>query len=384
MTYLAIILLSCSMLTYVVLILRAVIAVSNEGNEAAAAINHNKLPCVAIILPVRNEASNIHIVLESLSLQRFNKQYWKVVVVDDHSEDNTIELAESFVIDHQLKDQFSIIRLGVNQYGKKQAVEEALKHIEADSVAITIDADCVFDELWLETMMSIWATKNADVVIGQVYPRGKVSSFIYNFEVIESLGINGINMLMTSNQKPVVASGANLLFSKHIHPGHFHYRHSSGDDMELLIHAKDHGATFANAFKKSSVAFTNCADSLKSLINQRLRWASKRFVYNDIDVKWIGAIVLLGNLTLYFGLFLAFINSVFIVLPAIKLFADFLLCRLMSKKQGVKFSRVYFLLIELIYPIYIIFIPCISGLININWKERTVNRDGKERAGILF
>lgn len=379
------IVLALILLPYVVLTLMVVKAISDGGTNEEEFKNLN-VPSThaSIILPVRNEASNILGVLESIRSQRTGNTFWKLILVDDHSEDKTTELADTFISDYRLHKQITIISLADNDHGKKRAIEEGLKYVGPDEIVITIDADCTFGELWLQNMLAIRAGKNADVVIGMAIPDGDTKSFIYNFEIIESLGINGINILMTSKQKPIVASGANLLFHKNFHPGNFQFEHPSGDDMELLLYAKKRNASFASAFSNSTVAKTKCAKSIKSLINQRLRWASKRFVYSDLEVKLIGAATVLGNLTLYLAILLAFNNLIFMALPIIKILLDFSLCRAMSKKLDVKFSGVYFILIELIYPIYIIFIPCISGIININWKERTINRDGKERAGILF
>ena len=63
------------------------------------AIIHEQLnvpPFISLIIPVRNEAKRIVSCLESLSRQDYPTVLFEVIVVNDHSEDETREIVESF------------------------------------------------------------------------------------------------------------------------------------------------------------------------------------------------------------------------------------------------------------------------------------------------
>src|SRR5688572_1640284 len=59
------------------------------------AVRDNKLPNpsdetrISIIVPVRNEAHNVETLLESFSKLRYSN--YEIIMVDDHSEDQTLE-----------------------------------------------------------------------------------------------------------------------------------------------------------------------------------------------------------------------------------------------------------------------------------------------------
>ena len=48
----------------------------------------------SIIIPARNEATNISTVLESILVNQFPKECYELIVVDDHSTDGTSEIVE--------------------------------------------------------------------------------------------------------------------------------------------------------------------------------------------------------------------------------------------------------------------------------------------------
>ena len=47
---------------------------------------------ISVIIPVRNESSNIIKLLQDLNLQTFHPKSYEVIVVDDCSEDDTLDL----------------------------------------------------------------------------------------------------------------------------------------------------------------------------------------------------------------------------------------------------------------------------------------------------
>ena len=48
---------------------------------------------VSVLIAARNEGPNIERLLQSLYNQSFDKEKFEVIIVDDHSDDNTFEIA---------------------------------------------------------------------------------------------------------------------------------------------------------------------------------------------------------------------------------------------------------------------------------------------------
>jgi cellulose synthase/poly-beta-1,6-N-acetylglucosamine synthase-like glycosyltransferase len=52
---------------------------------------------ISVIIAARNEAENIATCLASLKRQTYSKENFEVIVIDDHSEDGTFEIAEKII-----------------------------------------------------------------------------------------------------------------------------------------------------------------------------------------------------------------------------------------------------------------------------------------------
>ena len=74
---------------------------------------------VSVVIAVRNEESNIINLIEDLSCQDFPKELFNIIIIDDHSEDNTFDLIKN----SQKKYSNLVIRsLPDNKFGKKNAI----------------------------------------------------------------------------------------------------------------------------------------------------------------------------------------------------------------------------------------------------------------------
>ena len=89
----------------------------------------------SIIVPFRNEAENLPVLLESLSKLNYPMELFEVILVDDESK-------ESFEV-QDLKFKISIIKnIRVSNSPKKDAIVTAMQIVTTDWI-ITTDADCV-------------------------------------------------------------------------------------------------------------------------------------------------------------------------------------------------------------------------------------------------
>src|SRR5580698_1975517 len=105
---------------------------------------------ISVIIPARNEEDNIGPCIAALLAQEYPADLLEVIVVDDHSTDNTAAIVEgihdSRVRLISLKDHLSP-RERLNAY-KKKAIEIAAARCNG-SMIVTTDADCVASSRWL-------------------------------------------------------------------------------------------------------------------------------------------------------------------------------------------------------------------------------------------
>lgn len=97
-------------------------------------------PRISVIIPVRNQANKIEKCLKAVFAQSCKP--CEVVVVDGHSNDGTIERAQSFPVKILYEDYHT--RGGACQVGVENA--------EGEYVAFT-DADCIPDKGWLTNLV---------------------------------------------------------------------------------------------------------------------------------------------------------------------------------------------------------------------------------------
>ncbi len=103
---------------------------------------------ISVIIPVRNEADKIERCLEAVFSQSYKP--YEVIVVDGHSDDQTVERAKKFPVEILYEDYHT--RGGARQVGVANAGGEY--------VAFT-DASCVPDKDWLQNLIKEF---NTDII----------------------------------------------------------------------------------------------------------------------------------------------------------------------------------------------------------------------------
>src|SRR6185436_883472 len=109
---------------------------------------------ISVIIPARNEEENIGKLLSSIEKQTYPSHLFEVIVVDDHSTDNTVAVVNSYSFAKLIKLEFD----NINSY-KKKAIESGIAAASGDLI-VTTDADCIVPGNWLKTFASFKETIN--------------------------------------------------------------------------------------------------------------------------------------------------------------------------------------------------------------------------------
>jgi glycosyltransferase involved in cell wall biosynthesis len=110
---------------------------------------------VTVLIAARNEEENIQKTITDLLAQDYSKELTEIIIVDDHSTDNTAQIISGYASQGikllQLKTDKPL-----NSY-KKKAIAEAIQMSEGELMVAT-DADCQMGLKWLSSIVAYYET----------------------------------------------------------------------------------------------------------------------------------------------------------------------------------------------------------------------------------
>ena len=250
--------------------------------EIFSAAGQEPVVKISVIIAARNEEQNIGSLLQSIESQDYPKHLYEVIVVDDHSNDNTTTIADSFSF-------VKLIRLqsdNINSY-KKKAIETGIGAASGELLVIT-DADCTVPHAWLKTIVAFKQKTNAVFIAAPVVIENK-PTLLETFQALDFMVLQGITAASLQKRIHNMCNGANLAYEKEVFfavNGFSGIDHiASGDDMLLMqkISSRFSGRT-AYLLSTDAIVHTQPTKTWKEFFNQRIRWASKATNYNDIKI----------------------------------------------------------------------------------------------------
>ncbi len=323
----------------------------------------------SIIVPFRNEAENLPILLESLSKLNYPMELFEVILVDDFSE-------EAFKIP-TLKFKVSIIKnIRVTNSPKKDAIVTAMQIVNTDWI-ITTDADCTVNTNWLLTLDNYIQLHDVAMIAGAVtYDCG--NSFLHHFQQLDLTSLQGATIGSFGINKGFMCNGANFAYTKSFFQKLNGFNGNdgiaSGDDVFLLQKATAQFPEKVHYLKsQNTIITTKPLNDWKSLFYQRVRWASKTSSYQSTFGKGLGLLVFAGNLSWLFVLGfwvlgLTAFQNVFLLFT-LKFSVDTVLIY-KSNEFLTKTKIQYLILSSLFYPFFSVSVALYSLFGKYEWKGR--------------
>ena len=328
---------------------------------------------VSIIIPARNEEKQISNILTDLTSQNYDFSFFEIVVVNDHSQDNTQLVANSY---KEKLSNFSVLELPEALLGKKQSLAYAISKSKGELI-ITVDADCRVGKYWLSSIVSFYNQFRPKIIIGPLlYREGK--SIFEKIQSVEIAGLVASGAGAAFLNHSIMCNGANLAFTReaYLKSAAMMKSHlASGDDLFLLLSVKKNWPKEICFLKsRNALALTNSESDLKNFIQQRKRWTSKARYYRDADIILTAGVVFVSNLLIVASLIAAFFQPylflLFVFLLAIKSVGDLLLLNSFLVFFEMKNILKYFWQAQLLYPFYILFMGVYGNIGKFKWKNR--------------
>jgi glycosyltransferase involved in cell wall biosynthesis len=326
-----------------------------------------ELERITVLIPFRNEVESLPRIIQSI--KNSVKLPFEIIFINDHSDDTGLEFLQQQINELPI----TLVSLPDEQFGKKEALRYGMEHAHGDYY-LTLDADVFFGPNYFSELEKL-PTAHLWILPAILIGRSKKQLW----QEIDLHIMNAINVGLYGLFRPVIASGANLLFSKSAfltaddYSSHQHI--SSGDDLFLLRDFRKNNKDVRLISDPLLAVYTYAPEGLVAFLHQRIRWISKTSKVKDHFATSLGVIQTL-------------LSVVFYTLLGIYLFKEqysellFLLCvktvldLIFYAEYFFRFKRiVVWLLIpgyQVIFPWYNLILLILIPTFRAKWKDRKV------------
>ncbi|MFK7783820.1 MAG: glycosyltransferase [Crocinitomicaceae bacterium] len=322
---------------------------------------------ITVIVPFRNEEKRLDALLSSIL--NANSLPKKFLFIDDHSEDNSVEL-----IGNRLENlPCEILSSPEGTVGKKMALREGIKRCETKYI-LTFDADVSFEPNYFE---SIEQLAEADMYVLPAILKGE--SLLELFYELDVALANALNVGLSGWSRPIFSSGANFLYKREVFnevddiESHVHM--ASGDDTYLLRDFRNKGKVIRVESNLNMAISTETPHSFREFIDQRLRWVGKTTNIGDS----LATLFAVWQFLLAIGFFSLLIYSAvtgawfpFSVLFSAKVGSDLLFFFPYFNRVKRMQSWLLIPIYELLFPLYSLLIGVLMITYRPKWKGRAI------------
>lgn len=333
-----------------------------------------KLFRISIIVAMKNERRYVRSCLEALINQTYPKDRLEIIIVDDGSTDETLNILSEY------QNKYSFLKINRNEStpaglsGKKYALKKAIANSTGEILLFT-DADCVPPPDWAYAMLSCFASE-VGLVAGFSPLIDPTNSIIGKLLLLDSLVNGSVAAGSIGLGGAATCTGRNLAYRRVVYDqvnGFNKIMHSvSGDDdlfLQLVHKETDWKIRFSN--EKDAIVPSYQSKTIKEFFTQKKRHLSAGKYYN-LKLQIAYFLFHTSNLFLFAFFLISIILGQNILLAALLLFNKFLIDWLIFLAAGKTFKirpdMKYFLLWEIFFVLYHLIISPASWFGKIRWK----------------
>lgn len=360
---------------YVQLIMRFTFGWFSLDNNLSSYSVVSNSTTFSVIVAARNEETSITRCLESIALQNYPAHLFELIIVNDHSTDNTQGLVHQFIENHL---GLSVRLLNAKGEGKKKAITEGIKIANGKMILVT-DADCIVSKGWIKSFSLAYEKSSTKCISGPVKIIG--NGIFAGIQGLEFMSLIGSGAGSIGGRMPVMCNGANFCYEKAAFEevGGFkgNDNYASGDDVFLMLKiTKQFGVGKVTFLKdQAAIVTTESQPTLSSFLKQRLRWVSKSPGYTDFGIIMTALSVFLANLWILMGLGFGLSTGLwqpFLLVSISKLIIDLPLLFYVSGFLNQKKLLIYYLPVQIMMPFYVVLIALVGLFSTVSWKDRQV------------
>lgn len=247
----------------------------------------NLNPSASVVIPAFNEERYIEETLKSLKQSDYPEKLWEIIVVDNGSEDRTVELAQKYA------DKVLIL-----EQGNVGAVRNLGSKNSNSNILIFLDADCVIDKSWISRGISaITESSDHTHIYGGSYKVRANANWIERLWLLE-------NPNHPRLQRDLLGGCIFIEKKTFNNIGGFNEQMTSGEDSELSARLREHGFT-VKVKEELSVVHLGNPRTLTEFFKRQV-WHSEnylKFIRNSVKdyMFWILILFISSVTTLTVG-----------------------------------------------------------------------------------
>jgi len=325
---------------------------------------------LSVIIPFRNEAQRLSQLLDSICGAKI--QPGTYIFVDDHSEDGSMAILR----ENLSGSNWKAIVLEANEQGKKVAIRRGIQESEGQWI-LSMDADVSFSNDYFSILSTL---EHADMyILPAVMVAQRWYEHLYEVDLIL---VNAANCGLAGWKRPIMASGANLLYSREtfvrLDRIERHKHMPSGDDIYLLRDFREGAADVRLMTDPALAIHTETPQSFSEFIHQRLRWLAKTGDVKDhlsTSLAIIQAVLTFAFVALLVSKGIANEWGSFCSIFAVKTAIDMLLFYPYFNRIKRLISWCFIPIYEFLFPFYTLLILSMMYWFKPKWKGRKLIRN---------
>lgn len=218
----------------------------------------------SIIVPAYNEENTLVKTIESLLKLDYPKNKYEIIIVNDGSTDNTLQIAQRFEKKHA-----NITVLNQVNSGKGKALNNAIKIAKGEIVG-ALDADSYVDKDALKCIVAKFTDKSIVAVTPAMRTTNPTSIIgcVQEIEYIFGIYLRKVFSMMNAIH---VTPGPFSFFRKSFFTKYGGYEEKNlTEDIEIALRIQSKGYNIENS--SNAFVYTNAPQTISALYKQRLRW----------------------------------------------------------------------------------------------------------------
>jgi cellulose synthase/poly-beta-1,6-N-acetylglucosamine synthase-like glycosyltransferase len=237
------------------------------------------LPFVSVVVAARDEARHVDACLRALLDQDYPAERYEILLVDDHSHDDTRARADAYARGGNVRVLALQDVPGGPVTGKQNALDFGIRQSRGEVIAST-DADCVAPRTWLSSVVACFDAPDVGVVVGfsMLDRPGDGGRAFVKAQSLELLSLFAAFAGSLRWNLALACTGNNLAYRRGAYEelgGFMKMGLTVAEDNMFLQWVNRHTSWKTRlALRESAFVLTEPMPSFRTFLRQRLRWAS--------------------------------------------------------------------------------------------------------------
>lgn len=222
-------------------------------------MKEDNLPFVSVIVPVYNGEKTIEECITSLLNQKYPKDRYEIIIVDNNSTDNTAQIIQRYPVRYLKEEKIK------SSYAARN---KGVKNAKGEILAFT-DADCIASDKWLKEGVKSFDEEKVGCVAGKIkgyLPNSEVEKYLIEKNVLsQEITLNHFFLPFPQT--------ANVFYRKDVFAkiGFFEERWVSGGDADFAWRMQIE-TSYRIKFSPEAIIFHKHRSTAKAMFVQRIKW----------------------------------------------------------------------------------------------------------------